>query len=227
MIKRLHVREEIKTEGYFQRKSHLWSNTTKSRLIETMLVGIPIPALYFDITDKDTWYVVDGLQRISAISSFYKNELKLENLNYRKDLEGKTYADLERPLQRQLDDYRLQYNAILPGTPRSVRYRIFKSINESGLILNAQEIRHAINSDEKLEFTPSKEIEKFAEILNKFIDIADLGERGKERMYDRELALRFVAFQIFDYKKDYTSKTSLQEFLDNAMEAIYSVYKYK
>ena len=222
LVKRLHDYKEIKVEGYFHRKSHLWSDATKSSFIETMLIGIPIQPLYFDITDKDTWLVVDGLQRISAISSFYKNELKLKNLNYRKDLEGKTYQDLERPLQRQLDDYRLQYNAILPGTPRSVRYRIFKSINESGLVLNAQEIRHAMHSDERLEFTPSKQIENFAAILNKFIEIAASGERSKERMYDRELALRFVAFQIFDYKKDYTSKTSLQGFLDNGMEAIYA-----
>ncbi len=214
--------DEIRLEGYFQRKTDLWDNDVKSRLIETIWVGIPIPPLYFDKTNIKNWLVIDGLQRISAIRAFVENELVLEGLEYLIEFEGKRHSDLELHEQRSFGRNMLGYFAIYQGTPRSVRYRIFKSINVSALILNRQEIRYAINEDEQQAFTPSRFTKQLGEIVTNFINIPAKGkERSIERMYDRELALRYIAFCIFNYKTDYTSMP-FPDFLDKAMEAIYT-----
>lgn len=214
--------KEIVLEGYFQRKTDLWENEVKSRLIETILVGIPIPPLYFDITNTNKWLVVDGLQRISSILAFVKNELKLTGLEYLPNLENLYYKDLDTTKQRNFSRYVINYCAIHQGTPRSVRYRIFKSINVSALTLNRQEIRFAINEDETQEFTPSKYIKALGDDLNNFISIPEKGkDRSIERMYDRELALRYVAFCITDYKQAYTAMP-FPDFLDATMEKIYT-----
>ncbi|MEY4904699.1 MAG: hypothetical protein RLZZ292_2514 [Bacteroidota bacterium] len=214
--------EEIMVKGYFQRKTDLWADDVKSRLIETILVGIPIPPLYFDRTTRDKWLVVDGLQRISSIRAFVKNELKLTGLEYLPHFEGRYYKDFDTAEQRRFGRYVLSYCAIHQGTPRSVRYRIFKSINVSALTLNRQEIRYAINEDETQEFTPSKYIKELGDGLNRFIDIPEKGkERSIERMYERELALRYIAFCMYDYKKEYISM-AYPDFLDAAMEKIYN-----
>jgi len=217
--------KEIRLEGYFQRKSNLWNDDVKSRLIETIILNMPIPPLYFDITKDDRWLVVDGLQRISAIKSFYDNELALTKLDYIPSLEGKLFKDVGRAYQRRFEEKQLSYFAIYPGTPKSVRYKIFKNINVSALILNRQEIRHAINEDEDSDFTSSRYILDLTHIVNKYIGVPEKGAYGKERMADAELCLRYIAFKVLNYLHDYAG--NIQDFLDKAMERIYSVQKNK
>lgn len=212
---------EIRLEGYFQRKSNLWPDDIKSRLIETIILGMPIPPLFFDVTNDDKWLIVDGLQRTSTINAFFNDELTLVNLDYLPELQGKRFSDLDRSYKRKFEEKQLPYFAIYPGTPKSVRYKIFKNINVSALVLNRQEIRHAINEDEDLDFTSSKYIIDMTSIINKYVDIPEKGEKGKERMTDSELCLRFIAFKILNYQHEYNG--SIQDFLDRAMERINAI----
>lgn len=222
LIKRVNL-NELRTDGYFQRTSGLWRNDVKSRLIETLIVRIPIPPLYFDIADDNNWLVVDGLQRINAITEFSANKLQLEGLDYLPRLNGLYYKDLDRPLQRKFEEAQLATFIIQKGTPRSVRYKIFRSINTSALVLKRQEIRHAINEDEQIDgFTPSRYVRELAMILNQYKSVPN---KEKERMYDCELALRYVAFRIFFYK-EYSGGT-IADFLDKTMESMYSYPKNK
>ncbi|WP_256009103.1 DUF262 domain-containing protein [Desertivirga xinjiangensis] len=216
---------EIRLDGYFQRKSNLWNDDVKSRLIETIILNMPIPPLFFDVTNDDRWLIVDGLQRISAIKSFYDNQLALTKLDYIPSLEGKCYTDLGRTYQRKFEEKQLSYFAIYPGTPKSVRYKIFKNINVSALILNRQEIRHAINEDEDSEFTSSRYILNLTDVINKYVIIPEKGATGKERMADAELCLRYVAFRVLNYLHDYAG--NIQDFLDKAMERINSYERNK
>jgi len=72
---------ELNTESYFQRKDDLWDVVKQSRLIESILIRFPLPAFYFDGSDKNKWLVVDGLQRLSSIRNFVvKRTLKLTNI---------------------------------------------------------------------------------------------------------------------------------------------------
>ncbi len=76
----------------FQRQAGIWNNTVKSRLIESILIRIPLPAFYIDATDEDKWLVIDGLQRLSTLKQFVIDQkLRLCKLEFLSNLNGKTY----------------------------------------------------------------------------------------------------------------------------------------
>lgn len=202
---------DLNTE--FQRSKDLWSQVQMSRLIESILIRFPLPAFYFDTTQKKKWQVIDGLQRLSTIRKFIveKDEpLTLKGLEFldRDKFENKTFADLPEPMQRTIRNAQVILILIRPGTPKEVKYRIFERVNTGGLKLNKQEIRHAINQGK-----PAKYLKELAEIEN-FVKLTRLNSR---RMDDRELCLRYVAFKLTTYDK---YQPPMYNFLDIGMEEI-------
>jgi uncharacterized protein with ParB-like and HNH nuclease domain len=124
----------------------LWSNNQKSRLIESILLKLPLPVFYFDVSDPGKWMVIDGLQRISTIKSFFVSKtLKLKGLEFLKELNSKKCDDLPTNLQRTIEDTMFVAYQIEAQTPKEVRYSIFNRINTGGLSLKPQEIRQALN----------------------------------------------------------------------------------
>jgi len=216
------TRGSINLNTHFQRKTGLWKEGVKSRLIESIIMRLPIPAFYFDCVDEEEWLVIDGLQRLSAIREFViEKKLVLRELDYLPDLEGKTFDELSEHEKTNIREYDIISYQIMPGTPTQMRYKIYRSINTSSLVLTKQEIRHAINSleiKERDNFSPSKYIEQLANDPN-FIDSLKFTEYEKSRMTDRELVLRFIAFRMTNYR-NYHPK--MVDFLDNAMSALYS-----
>lgn len=203
LINRLKHGEIVVPE--FQRNSDLWTTKVMSRLIESILLKLPLPIFYFDVSDPGKWQVVDGLQRLSAIRRFFiDKDLKLKNLQFLTELNGRNYDDLERNFQRTIDETAFIIYQIEAQTPKEVRYSIFNRINTGGTPLNAQEIRQALNQGSGLQFL--KEVCE-NEIFKNIVGI------NSKRMLDRELALRFVAFQFIDYQ----NYNSMREFLDEAM----------
>ena len=179
-----------------------------SRLIESILLKLPLPVFYFDVSDPDKWQVIDGLQRLSTIRRFFVDKkLKLKNLQFLSDLNGKGYDDLERSFQRTIDETSFLTYQIEAQTPKEVRYSIFNRINTGGTPLNAQEIRQALNQGVGLEFL--KDVCE-NEVFKKIVGV------DSKRMLDRELVLRFIAFQLSYYQKFNT----MREFLDNAIEEL-------
>ncbi len=198
----------MNTEEYFQRKDDLWDVVKQSRLIESILIRFPLPAFFFDATKESNWLIVDGLQRLSSIRNFCVTKtLKLTKLEFLSQLEGFGWDDLEEDLQRLIKETQVVIYKIMPGTPTDVKFNIFKRINTGGLILEPQEIRHAL-----FQGTPAIFISELAK--NKaFIDAT--GARIKtHRMLDRDFANRFLAFYLFgaeDYQPD------LDTFMSKAM----------
>jgi len=87
----------------FQRDAGLWSPQAQSRLIESILVRIPIPAFYVDATDEDKWLVVDGLQRLTALKRFVLDKtLRLSGLEFLTTLDNPGYDDLSVRYQRRI-----------------------------------------------------------------------------------------------------------------------------
>jgi Protein of unknown function DUF262 len=197
----------------FQRQADIWNREAKSRLIESVLIRIPLPAFYIDATNEDEWLVVDGLQRLSALKQFVidksSERLKLTGLEYLKELENKTYDDLERRYQRRIIETQVTVYLIEKGTPLEVKYNIFKRINTGGVGLSPQELRHALNPG-----IAGKFLAKLAS-FTEFQRVINLSESKKKRMDDREFVLGFIAFFLTSYN-EYKEETR-DSFLSNAL----------
>ncbi|MDJ0693444.1 DUF262 domain-containing protein [Mastigocoleus sp. MO_188.B34] len=180
----------------FQRQAGIWNIEAKSRLIESILIRIPLPAFYIDGTNEEEWLVVDGLQRLSTLKQFVSDRtLKLTGLEYLIELEGKTYDELERRYQRRIEETQVTVYLIAKGTPLEVKYNIFKRINTGGIPLSNQELRHALNPGQATKF-----LERLAK-CGEFARLVELGESRKKRMDDREFVLGFLAFKLTSYKE--------------------------
>ncbi|MEG5000387.1 DUF262 domain-containing protein [Microcoleus sp. B4-D4] len=197
----------------FQRHANIWKDGAKSRLIESILIRIPLPAFYIDATDEDKWLVVDGLQRLSALKQFMsEKKLELSGLEYLINLEGKKYDEIGRRYQRRIQETQVTVYLIEKGTPPEVKYNIFKRINTGGLPMSPQEIRHALNPGKATKF-----LAKLA-TSNEFEQVTNLSDSRKMRMEDREFILGSVAFMLTSYKK-YQSETR-DLFLTKALSKI-------
>jgi len=202
---------EIDLAPDFQRKAGIWKSDARSRLIESMLIRIPLPAFYMDATKDEKWLVVDGLQRLTTLKEFAIDKtLRLTKLDFLKQLEGKTYDELHRSYQRRINETQVTTFLIEQGTPDGVKFNIFKRINTGGLPLSGQEIRHALNQGKA-----SKLLVELAETpeFKKAIDngISD------DRMADRECVLRFLAFTMTPYTQ---YDKDLDSFLNKSMADI-------
>ncbi|MEG4576241.1 DUF262 domain-containing protein [Microcoleus sp. N3A4] len=197
----------------FQRHANIWKEGAKSRLIESILIRIPLPAFYIDATDEDKWLVVDGLQRLSALKQFMSDKtLRLCGLEYLTNCEGKTYDEIERRYQRRIQETQVTVYLIEKGTPPEVKYNIFKRINTGGLPMSPQELRHALNPGKATKF-----LAKLA-TSDEFNKVTKLSDLRKMRMEDREFILGFLAFNITSYQDDRSEKRNL--FLSKALYII-------
>jgi hypothetical protein len=196
----------------FQRAGGIWDDKKQSRLIESILIRIPLPAFYMVATENETWQVVDGLQRLTTLKRFAIDEaLALRDMEFLTALDSFRFSALPRNFQRRILETQVTVYLIEEGTPDAVKFNIFRRINTGGVPLNAQEIRHALNQGPitKLltDLTTSKE---FKTATNDSI--------RPDRMDDRECAIRFIAFVLTPYY-EYKAK-DFDGFLSDAMKKV-------
>ncbi|EAL9952893.1 DUF262 domain-containing protein, partial [Campylobacter jejuni] len=142
-IKRRQERGDIQISPEFQRED-VWNYKQKSELIESVLMGIPIPVFYF-FESKDTKIqVVDGRQRITTFIDFMNDKFDLKQVKIITDIIGKKFSDLNVIQQRKIEDYQIDTYTIQPPTPEQVKFNIFDRVNRGGTRLNNQEMRNAL-----------------------------------------------------------------------------------
>jgi hypothetical protein len=206
---------EINMNTDFQREGNLWTEEQQSRLIESILLGLPLPAFYFDTANKQ-WDIIDGLQRCCAIENFcVKKTLRLRGLEFLAEKDGKQYLeglgfdDLDRELQRSIITRPITIN-LIKKAPRSIRFILFKRLNTGGLELKPQEIRNAV-----YQGYAADTIKNMAK-LQEFIQAT--GKRiPTKRMEDRDFVSRFVAFYLIDYSE---YQPGLDDFINRSMELL-------
>ena len=199
--------DEIDLAPDFQRLK-VWDHKGKSRLIESLLLRIPIPLFYVAADPNERWSVVDGVQRMTTINDYMTGKFALGSLEYLTKLNGHKYGDLPRPMQRRIGETQLIVNIIETGTPSEVMFNIFLRINTGGKPLERQEIRNALYPDPARSY-----LKKLAE-SEEFL-VATSRSIKPKRMADRECVLRFLAFYIWSWEQYDTN--DLDGYLGNAM----------
>ncbi len=136
-------RGKIILEVPFQRKQ-IWKNDKASALIESVIMNVPIPPLYFAEEENGNWLVVDGLQRLSSIKNYYDNEFSLTKLEVLSELNKMKYKDLPPKSRSLLDDGMLRVNVIRKDSHMDIKYDIFMRLNRGAVTLNYQELRNCM-----------------------------------------------------------------------------------
>lgn len=172
----------------FQRR-YVWSNTLASRLVESMLLNVPIPPCYLSQNDDFELDVIDGQQRLYSIYRFIDNQFALSGLDVLKDLNGLRFHKLTPKMQRKLKTHTLRLVAITNESHHEIKFDVFQRLNTNTVPLNAQELRNCVYRGTLNELLKDVVAYKpWLTILGK--------KKPDRRMRDEELALRFFAFQL-------------------------------
>ncbi|EGQ9164990.1 DUF262 domain-containing protein [Vibrio parahaemolyticus] len=210
--------EELKLDPAFQRLFR-WDDEQKTKLIESILIGIPVPEIFIAQKSDATWHVVDGVQRLSTILQLTgnlagKEKLVMTSCKYIPSLKGKRWDDLPAETQRELKRTKLKINIILTQNSDEAQYELFQRLNTGGTSLSDQEVRNClmlmINPDFFEKINTLKDYPNYKDCLK-------LERHQFEKEYHMELILRmFIGY--FD-KVNYESHSPISyvkvnEFID-------------
>lgn len=196
----------IDLQPAFQRRN-AWDDVRKSRLIESIIVGMPVPNIVLaeNKEHKGRFIVIDGKQRLAAINEFMNNQYSLRGLDIRKDLNGMELSSLPTSDREGLENSTIRSTVIKNWIDQNFLYTIFFRLNSGSLPLSPQELRKALIGGNLLD-----SIEDYLKTSDSFHRI--FGEELDRRMRDSELVLRFIAY---DHKlQNYNG--NFKEFLDDA-----------
>ena len=201
----------INLDPQFQRRD-AWDELRKSKFIESILCGLPIPnvVLAEDRKVKGRYLVIDGKQRLSTIASFLTGKFALKNLSIRDDLNDCTFSRLKETHPTEIDtieNYTIRTTVIRNWPDEGYLYTVFYRLNSGSLQLSSQELRKALHAGKLLDH-----LENFVSASNGFKKI--FGDTIDPRMRDVELVLRFLAFDnsLMEYKGN------LKDFLDGTLK---------
>jgi uncharacterized protein with ParB-like and HNH nuclease domain len=199
----------------FQRSSVVWKIEQKSRFIESVILNFPLQPFYVSETREGKYIIVDGLQRTTALNSFMENEFKLTGLEALPHLNDKSFFDLKQmsgAYQTKIEDKKIMLYVLRPSVPMEVVYDLFNRVNTGGTPLTRQEVRNCIFIGKATQLL------KELATSNEFKLAVDNAIKP-DRMKDREVVLRYLAFKLFDYNQDYKND-DISGFLEKAMRKI-------
>ena len=124
-------------------RDYVYNDKQASKLVESVLMGIPIPTIYLCVEDDNTYSVIDGQQRITSLVRYLKNDFALTGLQELNELNGKCYKDLLKDIQKKLKSSSLSTISLLKQSS-DLKYEIFARLNQGAVKLNPQELRNCI-----------------------------------------------------------------------------------
>lgn len=219
----------------FQRR-HRWDTSRKSKLIESFIMNVPIPPIFLYEAQYSVYEVMDGLQRLTAISQFYEDKFALQDLEEWKELNGLKYSQLPDQVKKGIDRRYISSIILLQETAKTeaeanrLKQLVFERINSGGEKLKAQEIRNALYPGGLNNLTISlSRNEHFCRMWNIPIPDKNEIETGQPRqeviedkyfkdMSDAELVLRFFAYRQIDQWQGNTMEFFLDEYLKKGNE---------
>ncbi len=206
---------ELDTTPAFQR-GYVWDKMKASKLIESVLLHVPLPLIYTAEEADGSEVVIDGQQRLMTFIGYLKGEFpkdkkpfKLIKLKILKDLNGKSYSDLDQKIKLSLRRYGVSIIKIANTTDENVKFEIFERLNTGAVTLSPQELRNCIYRG------PLNELIKNLAIRENFTRVLALQQRP-QRMVDCEMVLRFFAFNERTHLNyGGKMKTFMNEFMRN------------
>lgn len=205
-LHRRYTRGDLDLRPFYQRKS-VWNRIKNSKLIESVLRNIPIPAIYLSEKEESGWEVIDGQQRLKAFFSFLEDEYELGKLPVLYSLNNEAFTTLDGKYQRRIEDYQLNIFIIKKESHPDIKFDIFERINEGATELNAQELRNCIFRGDGIELIRSlARQEEFINVIGRRIQIT--------RCKDEEIILRFISFYL---KGSHAYRGNLNIFLNETL----------
>ncbi len=213
----------IKLDPDYQRR-HRWTIVTSSRLIESLILNIPIPLIYLsqdvDVDEEveeegNRYSVIDGQQRLTAIVEFLSNKFPLEGLDTLTELNNSFYKDLPPFLIRRLEERTVKCLRIDSTVDSQVKYDIFERLNSGSVKLEPQELRNAVNRGAFNEMLKTLAKDPNFRILFGVDSEKPESNKRVQKMEDVEAVLRFMALSGDRYKY---MKKGLKEFLNDEMK---------
>ena len=212
------IEDSIDIAPEYQRH-FVWNDIRQSQLIESLILGIPVPSLFMATNKDSTWEVIDGLQRITTIINFISNDaiikkvnpnckkLKLAGLEKLDSINGLYFEELPKSLQLMFVNRPLRVTVLNDKSDLNLRYDLFERLNTGGISLHPQEIRNCIYLGKFKDFLLK------CSLNTSFKRVVKLSEGPSNTGTSEELVLKFFAY----YEKRESFVHSVKDFLNEYM----------
>ena len=217
-IVRMAEANELIRAPEYQRKFR-WSHEDESYLIESLLLGLPVPSVYVASNPDGTWEVVDGLQRLSTLIHFMSsNQAALKQLDVQEPLRLTKlkklptfneyhFLDLPTPIRLQFAKRSLRVTALSDKSDPEIRFEVFERLNKGGISLSPQEVRACIYRG------PFAELLRKLAMLPSFQKLVKLQPIHRNDGTREELILKFFAYLHWSDKYDGNVKSFLNDYM--------------
>lgn len=203
------IEENRQTEIFipFYQRKFVWKDDRQSKFIESILLGLPIPQMYFAEVDEGVLEVIDGSQRIRTIDRFLRNNLKLKGLERLKGLNGLTFNDFSSSRKRKINNVSMRAVVVtdIEKDTMSIRHEIFERLNTGGEMLKQMEVKKGAKEGKFIQFIYTRCAEN-----SNFIELSAFNRQDELRAYKEEFLVKYFAFvenmKFDDYLNDYLDK---------------------
>lgn len=207
------IEEELKLNPDYQRQ-YRWAADKASRFVESIIMNIPVPVVYFAEETDGTFSVIDGQQRLTSLLNFIRpepgQELRLTGLKLRPDLNDKLFTDLNRIDKSAITKRPIRCIVVLNESDQALKFEVFERLNTGSSSLTEQEVRNSIYHGN------FNDLIKELALNPDFIEMIALPEQHQRNMKAEELVLRFFAYRDLHEGADYPGNYT--EYLNNYME---------